>query len=193
MGGKKLSGWLVVLVLAAPALASCGSSDGSTEKSADKPAASTPTPSQTPDADGFTADDREVLDTVEAYYTAVIEGSSGDVAKALADVATPKLIAAIADGNRDTLTSRGLKYFGTAKTYPEKVTIKGNAATVTGCRDNTGLVLIPKDATEAGPGTELISSFDMTFRLVRQDDRWLVDEPRVEEIAGCKDAPKPTS
>lgn len=179
MSGRRLISLLVVLIIGAAALSACGGSD----EPDDKP--TSPATSATPDPDGFTPEQREVADAVEAYNDAFFGRGTTPVETAIKDLVTKDLLGKMGPAESKAVDKAGLQYIGTVKLDPENVTIKGDKATYTGCQDGSEAFVVKKGEKSAGPGTRPVGSSELTVRVIREDGRWLVDFPKGEAVDTC--------
>jgi hypothetical protein len=180
---RRHSMWAVTTLLAATLLAACGGSD---DDPAIKPVTGTPSATATSaDPDGLTPEQREVADAVQAYVSAFFGRGTTPVGTAVGDLITAKLRDGLVPAETKAVDDAGLQYIGTPVLDPEDVTIKGDTATYTGCNDGSQVFTVKKGETTAGVGSRNVGITRITYKLVRQDGRWLVDEPRGEQVQSC--------
>lgn len=169
-------------------LGACGGAD---EKAATEPSATStagtstaPTSTATPDPDGFSPEQREVADAVDAYTQAFFGRGANPVRPALEGLVTKKVLDALVPAETKAIDSAGLQYIGDVTIDAKTVTIDKDTATFTGCRDSRAFV-VKKGETTPGTGSRKVESSTMTFKLVRRGDRWLIDEPRGDPVNAC--------
>ena len=138
-----------------------------------------PLPTASTDADGFTAEEREVVEAVDAYQSALIEYQKGDRDIDLAEVATDEVADGIVGGVEQALDGEGLVMVGEYTLTPSSVSVTNDAAEYTGCLDNSRLLLVPEeDRDSPGVGSRPVGeSTEVTYQLTRSSDTWLVSEP----------------
>lgn len=178
MSGKRLISLLVVMLLGVSVLGACGGSDEPQSKSTAKPTA-------TRDADGFTPDEREVVNAVEAYNKAFFGRGATPVVPAIQDFVTKKLLDQAGPAESKAVDKAGLQYIGSVTLHPEKVTIDGAKATFEGCQDGTKAFVVKRGETSAGVGSRAVSTTRLHVELVREHGRWLVDYPEGETVDSC--------
>lgn len=163
-------------ILAGTLLSGCGSDDpGPT------PEIAIGTSSDSP----FTAEQQEVVEAGKAFYGAIYSRGTKDVEQAIEGRVTDELAAQLAPDERAFVEGAGLKYFGSPQLKPDTVKVDGDTATLTGCLDGADAFLIRQDDDAPGIGSKTIGSLELTIKLVRQDDRWLVDNPIGEQVDSC--------
>ncbi|MGJ9422219.1 hypothetical protein [Aeromicrobium sp. CF3.5] len=131
------------------------------------------------DPDGFTAEEREVVDAVDAYQAALIDYQKGDREIDLTEVATDEVADGIVGGVKQALDDEGLVMLGDYTLTPDSVTVSGGTAEYSGCLDNSRLLLVPEeDRDSPGVGSRPVGeSTVITYQLTRTDDTWLVSQP----------------
>lgn len=135
------------------------------------------------DADGFTAEQREVVDAVDAYQSALVDYQKGDRDTDLTTVATDEVADGIVGGVEQVLDGEGLVMVGEYTLTADAVSIDDDSAEYTGCLDNSRLLLVPEeDRDNPGVGSRPVGeSTEVTYQLTRADDTWLVSEPGGED------------
>lgn len=176
----KLAGSVVGLILATALLGACSSDEPPTKSSASPKATAT-----TRDADGFTPAEREVVDAVEAYNKAFFGRGATPVETAIEPFVTKAVLDGLGPAETKAVDDAGLQRIGTATLVPEQVTIDGDTAILTGCKDASRAFIVKKGETTAGVGSKAGGVSRITFGLVRQDGRWLVGDPRGEPVDAC--------
>lgn len=165
VGVQRSLGVLLVAIAAVLALASCGS-DSSGELD--------PKPSASKDADGFTAEQREVIDAVDQYAETVQTYKAGDSAD-LAKVATPQVISLLSTIAKPDKTKDEI---GDYEMKPATVTVKGDTASYEGCSDFSKMFTVDAGETAPGAGAKVGSALKIDFTLVKDGDAWLVSDPK---------------
>ena len=162
-------------------LAGCGGSD---EEPLVKPTSDASSSAVT-DPDGFTPEQREVADAVQAYSDAFFGRGADPVETAVGDLITPGLRDGLVPAETKAIDDAGLQYIGDAVVAPGSVTIDGDTATYKGCSDASEVYVVKAGETTAGVGSRNVGVTRITYTLVRQDGRWLIDEPRGEQVPAC--------
>lgn len=178
---------LAVTLLSVSWLAGCGGSDSdpAAEPSVVRTSA-TPVASATPDPDGLTPEQREVVDVVQAYSAAFYNRGTESVTDAAAQFVTPDLIDFLRDGEKQILQDGKFQYLGSAVIRPDRVTIDGDTATFRGCSDASKAAIVPVGETRVtAPGARVIGYTELTWGLVRTNGRWLVSDPKGQPVASC--------
>lgn len=160
-------------------LGGCGPGDDAVP-SADAPSAAataTATAGTGEDADGFTAEEREVINAVKAYHDAILLRGTKSIETTLKGRATDELFDRIVPELKASSEDKGLVFIGTYTLEPEVVTIRGDSAELRGCLDTTTSALVERGQTEAGPGAVLGKRSAMKYGLVKVDGVWRVDDP----------------
>lgn len=168
---------IVAATLAGSLLAGCGSD------TPELPKASGPT--QSGAAGEFSPEQREVIDAVEAYYKALFDRGTTDVATALKGTVTDELFAQVVPDEKKMVDDAGKQHLGKIKVTPTAVTINGKSANYKGCFDGKGSYIVKRGATGAHPGDKPAGVTKLDYTLVRQDGSWLVDEPLGTRVASC--------
>ncbi|TNC47372.1 hypothetical protein [Mumia zhuanghuii] len=171
--------WVAAAALAGLLVLSACGSDGDSGSLAD--ATPSATASASKDADGFTAEEREVIDAVEAYATAIFARGTTPVAEALQGKVTDELYSVIVPDERKITEDAGKQRIGEARVEARSVAIKGDEAVASVCLDATKAFVVDKGETEVGPGARIGIRRPMKVELERADGSWLVDAPRAEE------------
>lgn len=183
MTAKRHIGRIAAALLTASLLTACG---GSEDEPLVKPTTDAPTTTAPPvDDDGFTPEQRELADQVTAYFTGVVGRGSSPVDPIIRDLVTPDLLAQVSASEKKSVDDAGLQYLGEAQIDVTEVTITGDTATVEGCNNSSKALLVKKGQKKAGAGSQLLGYSTMTVGLVREDDRWLIDSPRLETVNRC--------
>jgi hypothetical protein len=177
VSGKRLISLMVALIIGVSVLSACGGSD-----EPDKPTAK---PTATQDPDGFTPEQREVADAVEAYNKAFFGRGSLPVEPAIQKFVTKRLLDQVGPAESKAVDKAGLQYIGTVKLIPKDVTIKGDKATFKGCQDGSKAFVVKKGEKSAGVGSRPVGTTQLTIGLVREDGTWLVDDPQGEAAETC--------
>lgn len=168
---------LAVLAAAAMLTAACSGSDDSGLE---------PLPSASTDADGFTAEEREVVEAVDAYQSALIEYQKGDRDIDLTAVATDEVADGIVDGAERVDQDEQLDLIGGSTIMTvESVSIDGDTATWQGCNDSTALFLVPEGEDAPGVGSQQLQARQSTYTVIRQDETWVVSDATAEDNAPC--------
>lgn len=185
MTARRTTAWLATTLLATTLLAACGGSDDdpAIKPMTDKPSAAATTTAADPD--GFTPEQREVADAVEAYSKAFFGRGTDPVGPAVEDLVTPKVLDALVPAETKAVEDAGLQYIGTVTVDPASVTIDGDTAVFKGCSDGSQAFVVKKGETAPGVGSRSVGITRMTYGLVRQGDTWLIDEPRAERVTAC--------
>jgi hypothetical protein len=122
---------------------------------------------------------------VTAYNEAFFGRGASPVKPAVEDFLTTKVLKGLVPAETKAVDDAGLQYIGTVTIQPERVTIDGNTATFLGCRDGSKAFLVKKGQSSPGVGSSPVGTLDLTVGLVRQDGRWLIDDPRGEDAPSC--------
>lgn len=178
MSGKRLISLLVALVVSAAILSACGGSDGPEDEPTAKPTA-------TRDSDGFTPEEREVVDAVEAYNKAFFGRGAAPVEPVIEKLVTKRLLGQVGPAESKAVDKAGLQYIGSVKLIPKDVAIEGDKATFEGCQDGTRAFVVKKGEKTASVGSRAVSTMQLEIGLVREAGRWLVDAPRGERVDSC--------
>lgn len=134
------------------------------------------------DADGLTAEQREVVDAVDAYQAALIDYQKGDRDIDLTQFATEELASGIADGVEQSLDDEDRQLIGeTSVMTADTVSIDGDTATWKGCNDSTGLFVVPEGDDAPGVGSQRFEAERTVYTLVRQDGAWMVSDATSED------------
>ncbi|MFD1826514.1 MULTISPECIES: hypothetical protein [Mumia] len=172
--------WFAAVALAAAlTLSACGSDDeGSGLEAA---ASASPSAEASEDADGFTAEEREVVDAVHAYASAIFARGAEPVAESLKGKVTDQLYAQVVRDEQGLTEKVGKHRIGEAVFTPSAVTITAGTAEAQGCLDATNAFIVDKGQSEAGAGAIGGARSPLTIQLERVDDAWLVATPKVKE------------
>lgn len=181
MTATRYAAWLTTAVLTASLLGGCGGSDEPTIK----PTSDAPSASASPDADGFTPEQREVIDAVEAYEAAIVGRGPGPVEPAIRDLVTPDVLDFIGKADQENIVDAGLQYIGTMTITPTRVTIDGDTARVEACEDGSRAAIVKKGETKAGAGSQILGFAKINFGLRKQDGAWRISDPASETVTSC--------
>ncbi|MCD9198447.1 hypothetical protein [Aeromicrobium wangtongii] len=176
MTSRRPARWIATAVLAVSALTACGSSD---DEPTIKPTSDAPTASAASDPDGYTAEQRAVVDVVQAYNQAGFGSGDLPISTAIADLATPEVLDAVKSAGDDA------RYSGVPSLTISTVTVSGDTATVKGCRDGSRVFTLKKGQAQPGVGSKPVGVTDLTIGLERMDDRWVISDPRGEQVEKC--------
>lgn len=172
-------GVLVGVCFVAFALVACGSDGGTSQESAtqgvSEPSA---TATMVRDADGFTPAEREVVDAVERYATAILNYQKGDRSVDLTKVATKEVADLFATGVKAEFDDKGKVLIGDSKFTAESVELDTDKARLRGCSDFSRVFTVDKGETTADVGDKPGAATSVDFQLVREDDTWLVSDPK---------------
>ncbi|MBC9226002.1 hypothetical protein GL325_06705 [Aeromicrobium sp. 636] len=161
-------GYLGALMLAFPLLSACGEGDA-----VDPEATASAPPSL--DADGYTTEQREALDLVDAFLVAAYDRGTQPIAETSRDLVTDEFGADLIKTNKAQVEDAGLKWLGPYTFEPSEVEIEGDEAAVSGCLDLTAMFLVPRSAKAAGPGSTNVGEvLPATYRLEKSGGRWLL-------------------
>ncbi len=186
MTARRTTAWLATALLATTLLAACGGSDDDpaikpmTESTSSAPGSAEPT-----DADGFTPEQRDVINAVDSYANAVVGRGPGPVEPAIKDLVTPDVLDFITQADDENIVGKGLQYIGKTTFTPTRVTIDGDSATAQGCQDGSRAAIVKKGQTEAGAGSQILGSATLDFKLVKKNDSWLISDPKSTPVKSC--------
>ena len=174
--------WVAAATLAGLLVLSACGSDGDSGSLADATPSATATASK--DADGFTAEEREVIDAVERYQDAILLRGTKSVEATLDGLTTDELFDRMVPQMKAATEDKGLQFIGTYTLEPEVVTISGDSAELHACLDSSRSALVERGQKEAGVGAIPGGLADMKYGLVKVDGVWLVNDP-LKESATC--------
>ncbi|KHL09051.1 hypothetical protein CLV56_0298 [Mumia flava] len=160
-------------------LGACGGDDEvdiDASSSAESPSAAAST-----DADGYTPEEREAIDAVDAYRAAVFDRGDQPIEESLEGTVTDELYAAIVPDEQAITEDAGKWRIGEATFEPESVTIDGDEAVVTGCMDTARSFIVDAGDTEVRGAATGGMRTPLKVTLERGDDTWLVATPETQE------------
>ena len=167
--------WVAAATLAGLLVLSACGSDGDSGSLAD--ATPSATASASKDADGFTAEEREVIDAVERYTAAVFGRGAKSIKTTLKGTVTDQLYADAAAGEKSAVEDKGLQRIGPFGFEPTVVTVDGDEAEVRGCLDTSSSYVVKRGETEAGVGSRPGQRSPLEITLERVEGTWLVALP----------------
>ncbi|MGZ4452361.1 MAG: hypothetical protein ACXVDH_01125 [Nocardioides sp.] len=113
---------------------------------------------------------------VTAYVAATSQIAKHPSEDALDGVATPAWASTFVGNYRKNVAAKGMKFIGTSTVVSADPTVTGSTARVDACVDGTHTFIVPKAAAHSGPQSQSGPRARYTYRLLLQDDRWLVDD-----------------
>lgn len=153
-------------------LGGCGSGDDAAPSADATPSAATASVTAPADADGFTAEEREVLNAIKAYYDAVLLRGAESIETTLKGVVTEKVFTAVVAHEKKHIEEKGLQYLGPYTFAPSSFFINGDRADVRGCLDRTSSFIVKRGATEPAADSEAGTRAEQRISLERVDGRW---------------------
>lgn len=132
----------------------------------------------------FTPEEQEVVDAVDAYYSAFYGRGEGSIEAVMDGKLTDELAGRLIPDETAFSEDKDLQYIGEHELDPEQVTIDGDAASFSGCIDTSKVFLVKAGTTRTGSGSIAVDSSNLDIELLREDGRWLISQPTGEE-ASC--------
>ena len=127
-----------------------------------------------------------MADAVQAYTDAAFaRGSAVAAGSPVEQLVTPDLLSQLTDLDSSTPDDQKRDFIGTVTLAPDDVKIDGDKATYAGCQDGSKAYSVLPGETAPGAGSSIIGFTKLDIDLVRQDDRWLVNDPQGEAVASC--------
>jgi hypothetical protein len=177
MSARRHGTWLVTTLLAISLTGACGGSD---DEPTIKPTTDAPSAAATAaDPDGYSPDQRAVADVVQAYNQAAFGPGDVPVETAIKDLVTPEVLAGVQSAGGDAT------YSGVPTLTISAIRVSGDTATLEGCRDGARIYSLKKGQTQPGVGSKPVGITQLTFGLTRSDDRWVIADPRGEQVDKC--------
>ncbi|GAA3541502.1 hypothetical protein AFL01nite_25000 [Aeromicrobium flavum] len=127
------------------------------------------------DADGYTAEQREAIDRVDAFLAAAYGRGTQSIAETSKGLVTDEYRAELIKSNKAQIEDPGLKWLGPYSFTASEVEVGDDRASVTGCLDLTSMFLVPRGDKAAGPGSTNVGQvLPATYLFERSGDAWLL-------------------